>query len=121
MCRSSGQRGRGPPSWARIILSGSSLAEGAASTQGVPTRESQTDLWFTDHAKRRMLRRHITEDFIRQVIADPDHTTDRPDGCTEYVALVQDGIRHRWIEVVLDETTEPRSVVTVYEPEGEWQ
>lgn len=68
-----------------------------------------------------MLKRHITEDFVRQVIAEPDHTNERQDGCAEYIAVVLDGIRHRRIEVVLDETTDPRSVVTVYELAGGWQ
>jgi hypothetical protein len=68
-----------------------------------------------------MQRRHIPEDVIRDVIAEPDHTNERPDGCTEYVALVQQGGRLRRLEVVLDETTSPRSVVTVYELEEEPQ
>ena len=72
---------------------------------------------FTDHVKRRMQKRHITEDMIREVIEKPDRTNERPDGCTEYVALVQQGDTLRRIEVVLDETTSPPSVVTAYELE----
>lgn len=92
-----------------------------AGRQGASTTDLETPLAFSDHAKRRMLRRHISEDVVRQVIAEPDHTNEREDGCAEYVALVQDGFRERRIEVVLDERTDLRNVVTVYELEREWQ
>jgi hypothetical protein len=61
-----------------------------------------------------MLRRHVTEEVVEHVVADPDETLERDDGCTEYTALVQGGLADRRIHVVLDETRIPHRVVTVY-------
>jgi len=68
-----------------------------------------------------MRRRRISEEMVREVIAQPDATLERDDGCVEYVALLQDELRDRRIEVVVDEARRSRRVVTVYELEDEWR
>jgi hypothetical protein len=65
--------------------------------------DQEAALSFSAHATRRMHRRRISEEEVRRVIREPDHTFERDAGCTEYVALLLEGFVDRRIEVVVDE------------------
>ena len=83
-------------------------------------RPELPSLVFSDHALDRMRRRGIQEGMIRHVVAEPEWKNERADGRSEFVGTVKqarpDGTMiQRRFEVVVDELTDPRTVVTAYE------
>src|SRR5205814_182977 len=74
------------------------------------TNADAPELDFTDHARRQMQRRRITEDDVHHVIESADDLVDREDGCVEYTGRSQG---HR-LRVVVDESANLHWVVTAY-------
>ena len=69
------------------------------------------ELRFTNHMRRRMVRREITEEHVRAVLMDPHRSPPTGRG-TRYDGLAEG----RTLAVVIDEEHQPPYIVTAFWP-----
>jgi len=75
-----------------------------------------TEYRISDHAQSEMLRRHISEDLVAQVLAAPEQIENIRAGRDVYQARIDMGIPAKTylIRVFVDVDREPPVIVTVY-------
>ena len=71
------------------------------------------DVQFTRHAQAVMRERKIQTAWLQEALDLPEREDDESDGTVHYLKRISE-FGNRWLRVVINPTTEPSTVVTVF-------